>query len=169
MYRGKDILLNHLFTYYYGVLEVVSFPGHECHLQVTAKGELTVFGSVALRQHLSLHHLLTFSDDGDEVDGGILVRLVILGQHITLYVVVEAHELLFVASYVSYDYLVGIDILHHAVALGNDKYSGVFYHLCFETGAHYRRLRLHQRHCLTHHVGTHEGTVGIIVFKEGYQ
>ena len=39
----------------------------------------------------------------------------------------------------------------------------------FHARAHYRRFRIEQRYCLTLHVGSHQGPVGIIMFQEGNQ
>src|SRR5699024_10281328 len=48
-------------------------------------------------------------------------------------------------------------------------YSGIYCSLCFHTGSHNRSLCSQKRHCLTLHVRSHKGTVGIVVLKEGDQ
>ena len=64
------------------------------------------------------------------------------------------------------DDLVGSGTLHHAGVLCKDADTGVYGSLCLDTGSDNRRLRLKKRNGLTLHVGTHQGTVGIVVLQE---
>jgi len=117
--RGEDIFLDNLLAYHDGILEVVAPPGHECHLEVTAESQLAALGAITLREHLALNHLFSLSDDGDQVDCGVLVGLVILGKQVTLNVIVKADELLFVCPAVADDDLVCVNIFNHAVTFSH--------------------------------------------------
>ena len=57
--------------------------------------------------------------------------------------------------------------LYHAVGLGHYAHAGVHGRLFFHTCSNHRRLCHKKRHGLTLHVGTHQGTVGVVIFQEG--
>ena len=103
-----------------GVLEVVTFPRHERHFQVTTQAEFTILGSISLTQDLTLLHLLSFEDDRLQVDTGALVGLHELGELVGLHIVFEADHFLMLFPRVANDNLVRIHILD-AVAFGVDQ------------------------------------------------
>jgi len=121
--RGKDVFLDNLFAYHDCILKVVALPWHECHLEITAEGEFAALGTIALREHLSLNHLFSLPYDGDQVDCGVLVGLVVLGKLVTLDVIVKADEFLFVCPAVANDDLVCVNIFNHAVTFSDDEDS----------------------------------------------
>ncbi len=63
----------------------------------------------------------------------------------------------------------GIDVMDNAIFLGQHTGTGVAGDRAFHTGSDERLFSLKKRNGLTHHVRTHECTVGIIVFEERNQ
>ena len=79
---------------------------------------------------------------------------------------IEADEA-FVLGLVVFDMdLAGIDEDDFAFAFGCDLCAGVAGHGAFQAGTDDRSLGLDDRDCLAHHVGTHQGAVGVVVFQE---
>src|SRR5690554_1997097 len=101
-----------------------------------------------------------------EVDGSILVRFTKLGIIICFYRISEASNFFLFGSVVSYFYGGGIHVNDFALSLGRDLGSGILNYLFFDTGTHDRCFGTNKWYCLTHHVGSHECTVGIVVLKE---
>ena len=64
---------------------------------------------------------------------------------------------------------VGLGTLHYAVSLCHHADAGVHGSLYFHTGSHYGGFGSQKGHRLTLHVGSHQGTVGVIVLQEGNQ
>ena len=62
-----------------------------------------------------------------------------------------------------------IDVFHFPGAIGLDHHAGVFGDLCFHPGSDNRRFGDQQRYRLPLHVRTHQGPVGVIVFKKRNQ
>ena len=56
--------------------------------------------------------------------------------------------------------------LYHTSSLCNHTYTGVYRCFYFHTCSDCRSFCCKKRHCLTLHVGSHQRTVGIIVFQE---
>ena len=61
----------------------------------------------------------------------------------------------------------GIHFGNDTVGLGDHNGTGVTGDTGFQTGTHIGSLGLEKRHGLTTHVGTHQRTVGVVVFEEG--
>ena len=57
-------------------------------------------------------------------------------------------------------------VLHCTGMMTNDTHTGVSGSFRFHSGTDNRHLCLEQRNGLTLHVGTHQGTVGIVIFQE---
>ena len=62
-----------------------------------------------------------------------------------------------------------IDGINHTGALANNHSTGITSRYPFHTCAHKRGFSTKQRYSLTLHVGTHQGSVSVIVFKERNQ
>jgi hypothetical protein len=65
--------------------------------------------------------------------------------------------------------LVGVDKLYHTLSFRVDLDPGITGGLGFQTRTDDRHLRADQGHSLTLHVRSHQGTVGVIMLKEGDQ
>ena len=68
---------------------------------------------------------------------------------------------------VGHDDAFGVGVANHAVAFGEQAGTGVAGHVVFHAGAHERTFGTQKRNGLTLHVRAHEGSVGVVVFKEG--
>jgi len=55
------------------VFVVPAFPEHESHQEVLAKCQLALIGGGTVGQHLTLHDVLVFRDDGTLIDRGALI------------------------------------------------------------------------------------------------
>ena len=73
MYGSEDIPADHPFRENNGILIVVSFPWHECYLEVAAECEFSVLCGISFSQHLSLLNFVSLSDYRLEKDSGALV------------------------------------------------------------------------------------------------
>src|SRR5207302_1745329 len=108
-------------------------------------------------------------DDGLLVDAGVLVGPL------------EFRELVDVAAYFArqlprvvfaldaHDDALGINGIDDAVAARQYHSTGVAGGDTFHAGAHDRSTGAEQWHCLALHVGTHEGSVGVVVLQEGHE
>ncbi len=166
MHRCEDILTHHTLIEHDGVLIVVTLPGHERNLEVTAEGELTLLGGVTLGEDVTLHHTLTLVADRAKVYGSALVGLAELGQMILLHAVLERGELLLLGAVITDAYHGGVDKLDHTGTLGHYLGAGVADQLTLDACTDDRALAAQQRHSLAHHVRSHECAVGVIMLQE---
>ena len=65
--------------------------------------------------------------------------------------------------------MLGIHRFHYTSALSEKHGTGVNGHLVFKAGTHDGSFRSEQRHSLTHHVGSHQRTVSVVVLQERNQ
>ena len=79
---------------------------------------------------------------------------------------IEGDEFLLVGAAVAHVDLVGVHIDHLALAVGDDLCPGVDTDPLFKAGAHDGGLGAQKRNCLTHHVRSHQGAVGVVVLEE---
>ena len=124
---------------------------------------------VTFGQDLSFGHLLSTTYQRFQCNGGTLVGLAVAWQFVGGHLRVEADQLLLLGAVVLNLDLSSIREYHFTILLGNYLDTAVDNHVVFKTGTHDRRFRHHQRHCLAHHVGSHQGTVCVIVLQEGDQ
>ena len=101
-----------------------------------------------------------------QVISGRLVGLTPLGQEVFLDRLIERAELLLFRAVVTYTDDSSIDKDDLAIALGDDLGAAVTDELLLNAGTDDRSFASHQRHCLAHHVRSHERAVGIVVLKE---
>ena len=66
----------------------------------------------------------------------------------------------------AHDDALGVDLVDHAPALGEDDRAGVAGHRGLQAGADERRLDLEQGHGLALHVGAHQRAVRVVVLEE---
>ena len=162
----EDIVAYNALVKHDGVLIVVTLPRHVSHEQVAAKSQLAVLGAIALGEDVTGRDALTFLADRAEVDGHVLVGATELGNTVFLERRLEADKLLFLGTVVEDADGGGVNVLDDTLAFGNDHRAAVLTDLTFDAGTDDRSLGAHERHCLTHHVGSHEGTVSIVVLEE---
>ena len=86
---GEDVFPHHALGKHDGVLKVVSFPGHEYHLEVLAEGQFSLVRGIAVAKDLSLLQPLALAHNRLEVDAGSLVGAQELGQLVGLSVVLK--------------------------------------------------------------------------------
>jgi len=167
VHRSEDVFLHHSFVEHDGVLIVVAFPGHECHLKVAAQSEFAVFGGISFGEDVAFLHAVALIADGAQVDGGSLVGATEFGQLVFFESRLERDKFLVgCAVVVDADYS-RVDKLDCAVAFGHYLRAGVADELTLDACAHNRGLAAEQRHGLAHHVGAHQRAVGIVVLQEG--
>ncbi|EKD22004.1 MAG: hypothetical protein ACD_87C00215G0001 [uncultured bacterium] len=161
-----DVVLDDSLADQNGVLIVVAPPGHEGHHYIPSQSQFPTVGGGTIRNDLPFIDLLPFGDNGLLIETGILVRSLILDQVVDIYPGIQP----FLFGGIAFnDDPRRIHTLHHAGPPGYHHRSGVPRHDGFHPRTHQRRLRLHQRHRLPLHIGSHQGTVGIVVLKERNQ
>ena len=95
-----------------------------------------------------------------------MVGALVFGQFVFLDIVVEGDETLLLSAVVADDNLGRVDIFHHTVGLGVEQHTAVVSYGFLDTGSDNRNLGVEQRNSLTHHVRSHQGSVGIVVLQE---
>ena len=86
-----------------------------------------------------------------------------------LQVIVEADHPIHFVHIVTDHNRIGVHISHFPIAFGINQHTGIVSHVGFQAGTYDWHLRIEQGHSLTHHVRTHQRTVGIVVFQERNQ
>ena len=152
------ILLHQPLAEQYGILVVVALPGHESDQRVLAQGDLSVLGGRTVSDYLAGLHMVSLEHDGLLV---VAVGLVAPGEldqmvHISVSIGISLD-----------DDLVGSGALHHAGVLCQHAHAGVHRGLRLDAGSHHRSFRGQKGHCLTLHVGSHQGAVCVVVLQEG--
>ena len=141
------------------VLVVVALPGHETDQRVLAQGQLAVAGGRTVCDDLAGCHTLTCEHDGLLVVAVGLVASLELGKGI----------LILSAFVVPDDDGGGVYEFHNTAPVCQHADTGVNGCLGFHTGTDGRSLGGQKRNGLTLHVGTHQGTVRVIVLQERNQ
>ncbi len=137
-----------------GVLEIVSFPGHKGDQQIPAECQFTVVGGGTVRDDFALFHFVAFFDDGTLVQRVTFVQIRELSQ--------------FVGVVVNGNFACR-DFCHRSGILGFFDHVGVLAHVLFHSRANEGLFRIHERHPLTHHVGSHQGAICVVVFEKRYE
>ena len=157
MDRGIHIVTNQAFVDEYRVLVVVAFPGHKPDQGVAAKRNLAVAGGGAVGNDLFFFDLLPNLHNGALIDTGAMVGTQEFNQLIFIDLTVFGSDLNAIRA----------DISDLTGAFGQHHHARVNGSLILHTGGHNRVFGTQQRHRLLLHVRAHEGTVGIVIFKEG--
>ena len=166
VHRGENILTLDALRDHDSILEVVTLPGHERHLEVAAQGQLAVLRRVAFGQNLSLGHLLARQHDGPQRHRGVLVGTTVTRQRVSRHLRSERCEDFILRTVVFDLNLRRVGERYFAVALSHDLNAAVGDHVLLDTRADDRGFRSHQGHGLAHHVRTHQRTVGVVVLEE---
>ena len=169
MHRSQDVLTDYTLIQHNGILVVVTFPRHVSHQQVLAQCQFAIFRRVTFSQNLSLSYTLAFFTNGTKVNRHILIGTTPLRDVVFLQSRFKAYELFVFRAVVQDTDSRSIHKVDHAIAFCSDLRAGIMCQLAFNACTHNRRLASQQWNSLTHHVRTHQGTVGIIMLQEGNQ
>ncbi len=163
---SKDVPADHLLREHDGVLVVVALPWKEGHHEVASQREFATLGRVAFCQNLARLDLVALADDRFQGHGRVLVRLAPYRKLVDGLFRGEAYEFLIFGPLIFNPDLVGVDIGDFTFACSLDLGPGVDADPLLESGAHDRGLRLEKRNRLSHHVGSHEGAVCVVMLEE---
>jgi len=144
-----------------GVLVVVALPRHEGNEQVLAQRQFALVGARAVGEEVAFFHLLALVHARNLVDRGVLVGTTELDEVV---LVVLLRQVV-----VAHDDAVTSDELDRAAVAGQHEVCSVACGAGLHTGTDEWRLGAHERHCLTLHVGTHQGAVGVVMLEERNQ
>ncbi|MCB0010413.1 MAG: hypothetical protein KDE34_00885 [Anaerolineales bacterium] len=156
--RGELVVTDQLLADQNGVLVVATFPAQESDHHILAQRQLTTTSRGAVSQDLANAHLLTAHHNWLLVNTGALVGALILAQGVVQRAILADNDD-GIASHAD----------HFTILTGNHNLTGVQRRLFFHTRADNRHIRPQQRHCLTLHVGTHQGPVRVIMLQERNQ
>src|SRR5258708_25387853 len=162
---GVVIVLHQLFAYEDGVFGVVPAPGHEGHQHLAAEAEVPTVRAGTVGEHLRLFHAVAYASKRLLVDAGVLVGALELCERVNVRTNFAA-EYAGVVAFDAHDDALGVNLVHDAVALAEHDRAGIAGGDALHAGADERRFAANQRHSLALHVGAHQGTVGVVVFKE---
>ena len=154
--RCIDIVFNQAFAHDNGILEVVTFPSHVGNDWVLSKRHFSIF------HRRSVSDEIAFFNDIANFNKRALVVSSTWVWTTEFLDVVNVQWTIFTTNF----YLVSICVSNFTIILSNHSRSRVVGCLVFHTSTNVRCLRIDQWHSLTLHVGSHEGTVGVIVFQE---
>ena len=155
--RGVNVLADQTLVQKDGVLVVVALPGHKADQRVLAERDLAVRRCRTVGDHLTRLDPFALCDDGALVDRGALVGAFELQEFVDVFSSAVGQD----------DDLVRRDAFDHAALVRDHDRARVERRLVLHTGRDDRRLGGHQRHRLLLHVGAHQRTGVIVVFKEG--
>ena len=145
------------------ILIVVAIPRHERDQHVLAKSQLAHVSGGAVGNHIAARNHVAHLDQRTLVDVGVLVGTGVFDQVVNIhadfagsgFVVIGAHH-----------DTARIDIVNASAAPCLHGCAGVDCHGALDAGAHQRLFRTQARDRLALHVGTHQGTVGIVMLQE---
>ena len=165
----QHIVANHTLRDDDSILIVVTLPRHVSNQQVTTQSQLTIFSGITLSQDVALLHALALVADRTQVDGHVLVGTAELRNAVFLESRLEADKLLVFRTVIENADGSSVDILDDTFAFGCDHRAAVFADLLLKSGTYDRCIVVKQRHCLTHHVTSHQGAVTVIMLQERNQ
>ena len=174
---GVDVFLHDLGGDGDSIFEIITIPRHERHQDVAAQGQFAIVCARTVCQDLTFLHLVATTDDWALVDAGagiaahkfaerinedFLTRIVLHAERIPEEFAVSARQF----PVLGHDDHFRSGSSNDTLGLGNGDRFGIASRFPFDASAHQRSFRLQQRHTLTLHVRSHQGSVRIIVFEE---
>ena len=169
MNGSKHVFADNALVKYDSVLVVVTLPRYVSYQQVASESEFSVFSSVSFSKDVALLYPLSLVAYRTEVYCHILVGTAELRYPVLLECRFEAYELLFLSPVVKYSYGSCVYIFNNTVTFGRNHCARVNANLAFDAGSYNRSFVVKQRYRLTHHVTTHQRTVGVVVLQERNQ
>ena len=109
---------------------------------------------------------IAFANNRTDIDTHALVSFLELGEVICCVFVVEINKTFFFGLVVFDNDFFSVNVLNYTIALGYNLSARVFCYASLDTGTNNRSFRFDNRNCLTHHVRTHQRTVGVVVLQE---
>ena len=137
----------------YGILVVVTFPGHETDKRVLSECQLSALCGRSVRNYFALFYMIALKYDRTLIVAVGLVASHKFGQRIYCCC----------SIIILYCNFIGNRFLYGSGFLCNYAHAGVNRCFGFHTGSDNRSFSRKKRHCLTLHVGSHQGTVRVIV------
>ena len=164
--RSIAVVCSYFFRNQNRVFVVVTVPRHKgdghvlTQSQFAQIGGCTVGNQIAALQNIACFDSWTLVDVGRLVGAGKFNQVINIDTHFTgsRLIVMDTNH-----------HTVGINILNHTAAAGNDRSSRVNGNRTLNTRTNHRFFRTQAWYSLTLHVGAHQCTVRIIVFQERNQ
>ena len=156
MDRCVNIFSYNLFADEYGVLIVITFPGHKADESVLTEGDFAVLGCRAVNEDSTLFDSLASFNNRNLVDTGALVT----SEELDYAVILD------LAVVVENSYVVSVNTCDNTVALSEHADAGVGTCAVLHACADNRGFGNHKRNCLTLHVGAHQRAVRVVVLEE---
>ena len=150
------VLLNKSLAEKNSILVVITFPCHESDKRVLSEGKLSVACGSSVSDYPAGLYPVALVYDGSLVHACALVASLELDKMVNI--LLSAVSL--------YNNLVGRKLFDNTAVFSHNGDTRVFCRLVFHTCSYYRRVRRKKGHSLTLHVGTHKGTVSVVVLKE---
>ena len=132
MNGGIYVFLHQFLTEQYGILVVVTFPGHETDERVLAESHLAAAGGRAVCQHIAHFHAVALIDDRTLVH---TVTLVASGELDNMVGITDT-----VVTF--YNDLLAGGVFYHTGMVSKDTYTGVSCRLGLHSGSDNRHFRL---------------------------
>ena len=163
---GIAVIRSHALGNQNRVFVVVTIPRHESDGHILTQCQLAQIGRCAVGhqitalQHVARFHGRTLIDVGGLVRTGEFHQIVDIHTHFTgnRFIIVYTHH-----------HTVGVNILDHTAATRHNGCRRIHRYRAFDAGTHQGFLGTQTRYRLTLHVGTHQSTVGIVMFQERNQ
>ena len=164
--RSIAVVRSHFFGNQNRVFIVITIPRHEGDGHVLTQGQFAQIGGCTVSNQIAALQNVAGFDGRTLIDIGRLVGTSEFNQVININTHFTGSR--FIVMNTNHN-TVGIDILNHTAATGNDCSSRVNGNGTLNTSTNHRFFRTQARYGLTLHVGTHQCTVRIIVFQERNQ
>ena len=156
MDRCEYVFHDHPFIEQDSVFVVVAFPVHVTDKDVLAERKFTVGCAGSVSQNITLFNPLADFNNRTLVNACALVRTAVFDQLVGFQS----------GAVIPHRDVVCIHLCNDAGILCQNTYAGVNCTLVLNARRNNRCLRRQQRYCLTLHVGTHQCTVRVVIFKE---
>ena len=159
MHRCINIILHQSFTKKYSILVVITFPGHETNKRILSKSKLSTLSRRSICDYFAFFDMIAFEYNWSLVIAVGLIASHKLGQRIyrcCSIIILDRN-------------LIGNRFFYSTCLLCHNTYTRVNGCFCFHTRSNNWCLCCKKRHCLTLHVGTHQGTVCIVVLQKRNQ
>ena len=164
--RSIAVVRSHFFGNQNRVFIVITIPRHEGDGHVLTQGQFAQIGGCTVSNQIAALQNVAGFDGRTLIDIGRLVGTSEFNQVININTHFTGSR--FIVMNTNHN-TVGIYILNHTAATGNDCSSRVNGNGTLNTSTNHRFFRTQARYGLTLHVGTHQCTVRIIVFQERNQ